>query len=314
MSDDPSRDRSAVTRRTALAGMGAGSVGLAFAGARRATAAQDDPAASLQTESGVVYGTVAGVELVLDVVRPPARPGPRPAVVVIHGGGLVEGTRWDLGEAAMGLALAGYATFSVEYRRFGQADGSNPWPAQLDDVQRAVRWVRANAASYGVDPERIGALGYSAGGQLAAFLGTRETRDNGDAVLAGFSSKVACAVTMGGLFDFTFPNAHPNADELDAGLLGGSPEALPDAAAYRDFSPIAFVGETSAPLLILQEGSEEIIPYEHGRRMVASLQEARAQVSYGWFPEYVHDSWQTWGPEAAETLAFFGRHLRPEEA
>jgi acetyl esterase/lipase len=251
--------------------------------------------------------------LVLDVVRPPDRPEPRPAVVVIHGGGLVQGSRWDLGEAAMNLALAGYATFSVEYRLFGQGDRTNLWPAQLDDVQPAVRWVRANAAGYGVDPERIGAFGYSSGGQLAAFLGTRETRDNGDAALAGFSSKVACAVAMGGLFDFTFPNAHPYAEELDAGILGGSLEALPAAAAYRDFSPIAFVDETSAPLLILQEGSEEIIPYEQGRRMVAALQEARVQVSYGWFPEYVHDSWQVWGSEAAETLAFFGRHLRPEE-
>lgn len=308
MSDDPRRTLSGVTRRTALAGLGAGAFGLALAGATRSAAAQDD----LQTADDMVYGTVDGVELLLNVVRPPDGPTPGPAVVVVHGGGLVQGTRWDHGEAALGLAQAGYATFSIEYRLFNPADGTNPWPAPLDDAQRAVRWVRANAATYGVDPDRIGALGYSSGGQLAAFLGTRETRDNDDPELAAFSSKVSCAVTMGGLFDFTFPNAHPDSPETDAQMLGGSLEALPDSAAYEDFSPITFVDETSAPMLILQEGNEDVIPYEHPRRMIAALQAAGVQVSYGWFPDYAHDSWFTWAPEAPETLAFFARHLRPE--
>jgi acetyl esterase/lipase len=232
---------------------------------------------------------------------------------VIHGGGLVQGERYDLGDAAMGLSLASYATFSIDYRLFSPADGTNPWPAQLDDVQRAVRWVRTNASTYGVDPDRVGAFGYSSGGQLAAFLGSRDTRDNDDPELADVSSKVNCAVTMGGLFDFTFPNAHPYSDEADAGLLGGSLEDLPSPAAYEDFSPITFVDETSAPFLIVQEGNEDIIPYEQARRMVAALQTAGVQVSYGWFPEYSHDTWGSWGPEAPETLAFFARHLRPEE-
>ena len=213
----------------------------------------------------------------------------------------------------MGLAGAGYATFSIEYRLYVAGDQSTMWPAQLDDVQRAVRWVRANADTYGVDPERIGAFGYSSGGQLAAFLGTRETRDNSDPELAAYSSKVNCVVTMGGLFDFTFPDAHLDGAEIDAEILGGSMEALPAPAAYEEFSPITFVDETSAPFLILQEGNEDVIPYEHPRRMVAALQAAGVQVSYGWFPEYAHDSWFSWAPEAPETLAFFGRHLQPEQ-
>ena len=313
MGDAPTLTRSAVTRRTAVASLGAGALGLTLAGATRPAAAQDDTAESLQSEEDVVYGTVDGVELLLNVVRPADRPDPRPAVVVVHGGGLVQGTRWDHGEAAIGLAQAGYATFSIEYRLFSSADRTTLWPAQLDDVQRAVRWVRANADTYGVDPDRVGAFGYSSGGQLAAFLGTRDTRDNGDPALAAYSSKVACAVVMGGLFDFTFPDAHPDAPETDAEILGGSADALPASAAYEDFSPITFVDETSAPFLILQEGNEDVIPYEHPRRMVAALQAAGVQVSYSWFPDYAHDSWFSWAPEAPETLAFFARHLRPEE-
>lgn len=309
--DPGTRPSSAVTRRTALAGLGAGALGLAVVGAARPIAAQDDPAASLQTEDDVVYGTVDGGELLLNVVRPADRPEPRPAVIVIHGGGLVQGTRWDHGEAALGLAEAGYATFSIEYRLFVAGDPATLWPAQLDDIQRAVRWVRANAATYGVDPERVGAFGFSSGGQLAAFLGTRETRDNSDPALAAYSSKATCVVVMGGLFDFTFPNAHPDSPEIDAEILGWTAGQVPPAA-YQDFSPITFVDATSAPFLILQEGNEDVIPYEHPRRMVAALQGVGVQVSYSWFPEYAHDSWFSWAPEAPETLAFFGRHLQPD--
>jgi len=293
-----------LSRRAAITG--AAMLGLAL-GAPPLVAAQDDPAASLQSEDDVVYGTVGGVDLLLNVLRPPDRAEPRPAVIVVHGGGLVQGTRWDHGEAAIGLATAGYVTFSIEYRLYVPGDEATLWPAQLDDVQRAVRWVRANAGTYGVDPKRIGAFGYSSGGQLSAFLGTRETRDSSDDDLGSFSSKVSCVVAMGGLFDFTFPNAHPDSPETDAEILGGSP----DADAYADFSPVTFVDHTSAPFLILQEGNEDVIPYEHPRRMVAALQAAGVQVSYGWFPDSAHDSWFAWAPEAPETLAFFGRHLTP---
>jgi acetyl esterase/lipase len=312
MSNDPAPTRFAVTRRTALAGLGAGALSLALGGAVRPIRAQDDPSASLQSEDDVVYGTVDGVELLLNVVRPADRPDPRPAVVVIHGGGLIQGTRWDHGEAALGLAEAGYTTFSLEYRLFVAGDPATLWPAQLDDVQRAVRWVRANADTYGVDPERVGAFGFSSGGQLAAFLGTRETRDNSDLGLAAYSSKVTCVVTMGGLFDFTFPDAHPGAQEIDAEILGGSAAAPPPPAAYEDFSPIAFVDGTSAPFLILQEGTEDVIPFEQPERMVDALESAGVEVSYRVFPDYTHDSWFSWAPEAPETLAFFEQHLQPD--
>jgi acetyl esterase/lipase len=234
-------------------------------------------------------------------------------VIVIHGGGLVQGSRWDHGEAAQYLAVAGYATFNIEYRLFVAGDSTTLWPAPLDDVQRAVRWVRANATTYNVDPERVGAFGFSSGGQLAAFLGTRDTNDNSDPSLVDYSSRATCVVTMGGLFDFTFPNAHPDSPETDAEILGGSAAAPPPADAYADFSPITFVDGSSAPFLILQEGNEDVIPYAHPLGMMAALQGAGVQVSYSWFPEYAHDSWFSWAPAAPETLAFFERHLRPNE-
>lgn len=312
MHDARTHFRRSFTRRRAMAGFGAVALGVAMDGRVLPALAQDDGTEALLSEDDVVYGTVDGVDLLLYVVRPADRPAPRPAVILIHGGGLVQGSRWDHGEAAMGLALAGYVTFNIEYRLFVPGDPTTLWPAQLDDAQRAIRWVRANADTYGVDPNRIGAFGYSSGGQLAAFLGTRETRDNSDPALAEYSSKATCVVTMGGLFDFTFPNAHPDSPETDAEILGGSAEALPAPTAYEDFSPISFVDSSSAPFLILQEGNPEVIPFEQPERMVAALQAAGVPVTYKVFPEYAHDSWFAWDSEAADTLQFYEQHLTPE--
>src|SRR4051794_12416390 len=169
-----------LTRRVALGhaatGIGA-AIGIGAAAGR--AAAQDGTPIPTEIVWDIVYGTIDGEDLELDVRLPPSRAEPRPAVILIHGGGLVQSgpTRIAHNHAAEALAAAGYVSFNIDYRLF-QDDGTNPWPAQLDDVQRAVRWVRANAALYGVDPARIGAFGVSSGGQLAAFLGTRETRDN----------------------------------------------------------------------------------------------------------------------------------------
>ena len=133
----------------------------------------------LTIERDVQYGQVNGQKLLLDVYRPAAGQALRPAVLFVHGGGWSMGSKENFKDEAMGLAKFGYVTFSIDYRL--AADGRNLWPAQLDDTQRAVRWVRAHADKYHIDPQRIGALGHSAGGQLVAFLGTRDTRDNSDA-------------------------------------------------------------------------------------------------------------------------------------
>ena len=122
--------------------------------------------ASIATEFDVVYGEVNGEELLLDVWHPPARETPRPAVMLFHGGPWMQGIgrRTDMNETARALAAAGYVAVNVEYRVMDDVPGHNLWPALLDDAQRAVRWVRANAATLGIDPDRIGSSGGSSGG------------------------------------------------------------------------------------------------------------------------------------------------------
>lgn len=297
-----------VSRRTALRGLGAGGLGLALAatvrhaGPRRA-AAMDAAPPAIQYERAVVYGKVAGQPLLLDLARPAVQKAPLPAVILIHGGALMFGGRADLDSFAQNLADAGYVAASIDYRLFDPAKESNPWPDQLDDVQRAVRWLRANASAYGIDPARVGVLGHSSGAQLAAFLGTRDTRDNGDAALAGFSSRVDCVVDIAGTMDLRTP--YPG---MPTDALGASPSQ----AALADFSPISFVDATTAPFLIVHGGSDPLCPIDQSRRMTAKLRDAKVEVIAGEFPGYDHFTIVDWAVIGPEILAFLGRHLYPE--
>jgi acetyl esterase/lipase len=296
-----------LTRRAALAGLTAGGIGLARG--PQLASAQTPVAEELLREAGVVYGTVDGDELVLDFARRSDLEQLRPAVILIHGGSMREGSRTDLFAIHMPLARAGYASFNIDYRLFDLADGTNSWPAQLDDVQRAARWVRANAATYGVDPDRIGALGHSSGGQLAAFLGTRETRDNSDAALAAYSSRASCVVDLSGDMDLSIPYPSQFENEATAALLGGTIAEVPDA--YQDFSPITFVDAETVPFLILQGAADEAVPIEHSRRMTEALHAAEIEVLYGEFPGLGHPETADWQRMGPYILAFLQTHLHP---
>ena len=99
----------------------------------------------------------------------------------------------------------GYVTFNAGYRLFDRETGDNAWPTPLEDVQQAVRWVRAHAVEFNVDPERICAVGHSAGGQLAGLLGTTDDPTDDDPLLSGISSRVDCVVSLAGDADLLVP-------------------------------------------------------------------------------------------------------------
>jgi acetyl esterase/lipase len=158
--------------------------------------------ATVRVEENVPYAEAAGSQLHLDIYEPPEKSSDlRPAVVLIHGGGWTDFDKSTMRGMGQFLARAGFVAVSVDYRLFHGTE--NRWPAQLDDVQRAVRWLRASAGKYGVNPDHIGAFGHSAGAQLAAFLGMEDTRDNSDAALAKYSSRVQAVVDVSGPTDFT---------------------------------------------------------------------------------------------------------------
>ena len=260
----------------------------------------------VDVERDVVYGVVAGEQLLLDVYRPMPRGEPRPAVVLIHGGGMWTGSRVHMEHPAQQLARAGYVAFSVDYRLVDAAAGYHRWPAQLDDVQRAVRWMRAHAADYGIDPMRVGAYGWSAGGQLAALLGTRDTRD-ATASMASYPSRVDCVVDLAGDVDLAAYTQPPALHEVVA-LLGGTPQEVPER--YRDASPLSWIDGRTAPFLVVHGAQDDVVPIEQSRRLVSTLRAAGLEVQYVELAGAGHDD-LTWARVGPAVLAFLELHLRP---
>jgi len=270
------------------------------------TLAQDAP--EVDPPTTVVYSEVEGQELVLDVYQPAPSTGdaPYPAVILIHGGGGSFGDRSDLADQAQGLADAGYVAFNIEYRLVS-SNASNTWPAQLEDSQLAVRWVRANAAQYGVDPDRICSLGHSSGGQLASLLGMRDTPTDSELTLGEYSSRVACVVNIAGTADAAIPDLDPSFQPFVTDLMGGTASEVPEL--YRDASPLAQVDGDTVPFLVFHGTDDQSTSVEQSRSLVDALHAAGVEVVYVEYPHADHFSWLEWDVVAPETLAFLGRHL-----
>jgi acetyl esterase/lipase len=239
--------------------------------------------AGVAVAKDIVYGEAGSEQLKLDVYRPMSDTAPgakavaMPAVVMIHGGGWEQGSKADMGAFSMQLAKKGFVCFAVDYRLM--TDQSNRFPAQIDDAQRAVRWIRANAKQYGVDPNHIGAFGHSAGAHLAALLGTTDTRDNSDSSLAAYSSRVQCVVDTGGPVDFTDP-AHPPLSPATMALVpklfGVTQEQAP--ALFLSASPACLVDHKSAPFLILHGTQDTLVPMQQAEHMADALRKADIEV------------------------------------
>jgi len=257
---------------------------------------------SVTVNENVSYGPA----LRLDVYQP-AEPGTklRPAIVLIHGGGWTSLDKSTMRTMGRFLARFGFVAFSVDYRLF-QAQG-NRWPAQLDDAQRAVRWIRANAAAYGVNPQRIGAFGHSAGAQLAPLLGMEDTRDNSDSALAAYSSRVQAVVDVSGPTDFTLDHDAEGSQFLSH-FLGA--EYTKDPEVWRDASPAFRVSKGDAPFLIVHGTKDENVSIAQAQELFDKLQAAGVPASF----VKVDDGHTFRTPEArhqlaVQTLAFFNRYL-----
>lgn len=159
----------------------------------------------ITTISGLVYGTATDhqgqqVDLLLDLYLPPAGPSARPLVVVIHGGGFTRGSRLDFAGTARAYARLGFAAASIDYRL---RPDDNPGAADLaaaldaiDDGMESVRWLKANADTYGIDPTRIGLNGNSAGGAIALGVALADDPTPGGP-LAAYTPDVAAAMSTG---------------------------------------------------------------------------------------------------------------------
>lgn len=245
----------------------------------------------------IEFEAVGGQRLKLDAYVPESGGQLRPAVVIVHGGGWRSGDKGDWSGEAQKLMNAGFVAFSVNYRLVP----AFRFPAQLEDVQAAVRWVRSHAAELGVDPARIGALGGSAGGHLAGLLGT-----TGSGPLDR-DARVKAVVSWSGPMNF-HADINPERGQSSTAvpeLLGCSRDACPDL--YSQASPIDQVDSTDAPML-LANSKEELVPEAQATTMSARLDQAGVANRLVIFPGSQHAraySQKVW----ADTLAWFQQHL-----
>ena len=279
-------------------------------------AALSAPAPALASQPRVLTDVAYGADPAqkMDLYLPAGFPGPRPGVALIHGGGWQAGDKGFYASSGRALAALGFVAFSLNYRFTPAAR----YPAQADDVQRAVRWMRAHAAEYQLDPARMGALGDSAGGHLSLILGTQETRDNSDAALAAQSSRVQCVVDFYGPADLT--NAAPAVPQTDGqkyvahvlrDLLGGLPQENPALA--RAASPLFSVDAKSAPTLIITGTDDPLVAPDQSERLADALHGAGVETVLAIIYKQGHGFLNPGNPQTygAMSVEWLTRHLRP---
>jgi acetyl esterase/lipase len=208
--------------------------------------AQPSMPARVQSKENVVYSTIGNRKLLADIFYPKkASKKGNPAVVMIFGGGWRSGDKSQNVPIAQQLASKGYVAMTIEYRLSLEA----PYPAAVQDVKSAVRWLRANAKKYNIDESKIGTLGMSAGGQLASLAGTT----NGVAKYEGVggntkqSSDIQAIVNIDGLSAFH----HPESEEgkVASEFLGGTYAEKPEA--WEEASPLNHVGKNTPPIIFI---------------------------------------------------------------
>ena len=214
------------------------------------------------------YGEVDGHPLLLDAYLP-ATGEDNPAVIYIHGGGWQGGNKDGAARAVRAdiLLPQGVAVFSIAYRLSGVA----PYPAAVDDTLAAVRWIRANASEFGVDPDNLAVWGGSAGGHLALMIAFREPgSDDLDATGGQLQSFVRCAVALNPPTDFMADDEMHTEGALVAFMAARRDEA-PER--YREASPITYLSPGDPPVYVMHGTDDRKVPY--GQALL--LQDAAAQ-------------------------------------
>lgn len=255
----------------------------------------------------IVYGSGGGRPLLLDLARPvEAAPASRPAVVFIHGGGWAGADRTN-GHPIIGLlAENGFVAASIDYRLSGEAG----FPAQLEDSKCAVRFLRAHAAEYGIDPARVGVVGGSAGGHLAALVGLvpAEAGFEGTGGWQEASSAVAAVADLYGISDVSALVDEGKLVPQVRQLMRSSREDAPEA--YRHASPITWVKRGAPPFYLAHGDRDDLVVYAHSERLLAALRAAGTDATLRPMPCVGHGSIATLPAYVkADLVAFFARHL-----
>ena len=278
--------------------------------------------------SGVVYSqvfergrSVRGLKMTLFVPRTKEK---KPAVLYFPGGGFTSADHEKFLEMRYALARAGYVVAACEYRAV-----PNKFPALLEDAKAAVRWMRAHASEFGVDADRIGLLGDSAGGYVVQMAGATNGEKNWDVDdFKEVSSDVQAVVSIYGISDLTTigegignEKVHASAAVTEALLLNGpafkdfagaSVNADPQKA--KAASPIGHVDGTEPPFLLMHGSGDKVVSPLQSKKMFEALQNKKVEAEYVLVRGAEHGDLPWYQPGViSRVVNFFDRHLKRTE-
>jgi acetyl esterase/lipase len=250
-----------------------------------------------ETSEGIIhqpdltYHSVDGKPLMLDMVFPQSGPGPFPAVIFLHGAGPASKGRKGCVPWAKELARKGYAAVAVGYR----CKPEDAFPAPIQDVHSAIRWVHLHADQFKIDKARIGVVGFSGGGALACLLGTNGDSLRGERGPSDRSARVQAVVSFYGPTDFarlhqgclakTKLKDCPAWEKMQSTFLmqtlekwfGGPPSKVPEH--YALASPMSCVANDSSPILLIHGADDTVVPVEQSKLFANKLHKAGRPVS-----------------------------------
>ena len=246
------------------------------------------PGSPVPIPTGVVetkdieYGKVGDRALLLDLYAPEKIEKPVPGLIFIHGGGWKSGSRTDYKYYTVRYAKRGYVVATISYRFSGEA----PFPACVQDAKCAVRWMRANAAKYNVNPDKIAVIGGSAGGYLSMMVGYSSDVPEleGAGGYPGVSSRVQAVVDLYGPGDL-FSEGARNVDVVK-NFIGKPYDQAPKL--YEQASPITYVTKDDPPTLIFQGTVDDTVPVAQSDKVAAKLKEVGVPCEYEKFEGWPH--------------------------
>ena len=258
-------------------------------------------------EKEIEFSNPDDQHLMINLAHPKTGDGSFPAIVCIHGGGFRAGKREGYDKQCMTLAQNGYVAITVTYRLAPRYQ----FPAAVYDCKAAVRWLRANAAKYKIDPSRIGVTGGSAGGHLAQFLGVtngiKEFEGEGN---LDQSSDVACVVNYYGPSDFT-KSYDKSVDAKDVLPLFFGGDLTTKMAEHVKGSPLTWVSEKSVPTLCIHGTEDKYVAYEQATWLVDKLKANKVEAELLTLQGAGHGFKGDDAKKAdAAMLAFFDAHLK----
>ena len=301
--------------------LGYGWLVLFLAATLAAGCSPDDAPAGLpvQAQNNITYATRGATPLKLDLVAP-KEGGPYPAIVLLHGGAWCVGDRSDLsrpGKDKSGartpavieqFATRGYVVASVSYRLAPKSK----FPAQLADVRTAIRFLRANAKTYNVDPDQVAVGGFSAGAHLALLAGLADKSPEFDGPdFPDQSNRVRCVLSYFGPTDLSLYAASAGLEDAYMVPLLGK-ECRTDPEVYRRASPIQHVSRDDPPVMMVHGTADVIVPIIHSERLLDKLHDNGVTAELVTMKGEGHGEWRpsVSAKSTREAIRFLDQHMK----